>query len=46
MEKKIILIFLLKKLFLQKTKNIYTSFEKYFLSRKYVFILQKKYFWS
>ena len=39
-KKKIILIFfcLLKKLFLQKMKKIYISFEKYFLSRKYIFI--------
>ena len=45
-KKKFILIFfcLLKKLYLQKMKNIYISFEEYFLSRKYIFILQKKHF--
>ena len=45
-KKKIILIFfcLLKKLYLQKMKNIYISFEEYFLSRKYIFILRKNHF--
>ena len=48
MEKKFILIFfLLKKLFLQKMKkNIYIShLSNIFLSIKYIFILQKTFFW-
>ena len=47
MEKKIILIFfcLLKKLFLQKMKKIYISFEKYFLIQKiYIHFAKKNFF--
>ena len=46
MEKKIILIFfyLLKKLFLQKMKKIYISFDKYFFIQKIYIHSAKKFF--